>query len=258
MIDRILPVAGTSDVTTFNHIFFSRTKKSFTDSHLWISLISRPQRSNFSRVQRLSCILSLLLTSMLTDAMFYRSQTDVNMAYTMTLGPFHFSLNSLYVSFMSCLIVLPYNIAIDQIFRRSKPRITNRINNGFLATNIKSSGQLIPSVDDENISDNNRLRQASVKSPDPSMNSLTGIGFRNKDDTLPLDSSKGSSKRISNQLPHWCVYVAWLMILISVGVSSFFTFSYSMQWGKDKSNAWLTAMILSVGESVLLVQPFKV
>ncbi|XP_041362676.1 uncharacterized protein LOC121378529 [Gigantopelta aegis] len=256
MIDRILPVAGSSDITTFNHLFFSQTKKSLTDSHLWISVISRPQRSNFSRVQRLSCILSLLLTTMLADAMFYRSQTEINMNYTLTLGPLQFSLNSLYVSFVSCIIVLPYNIAIDQIFRRSKPKISTKIDNGFLATNIKSNSELKPSVDYK--TDGQSARQTAAKSPDPSVNSLSGIGFRDKDDMLPLASSTGRHKKTSRRLPHWCVYVAWFMILISVGVSSFFTFSYSMQWGKDKSNAWLTAMVLSVGESVLLIQPFKI
>ena len=47
------------------------------------------------------------------------------------------------------------------------------------------------------------------------------------------------------------------MFLIS-GVSAFITFSYSMEWGREKSIAWLAAMLMSVGQSVVLVQPIKV
>ncbi|ESP04057.1 hypothetical protein LOTGIDRAFT_109826, partial [Lottia gigantea] len=82
MIDRILPVAGNSDVTNFNHLFFSQTKKNFTDSHLWISVFSRPQKSYFTRVQRVGCILSLVFTTMMADAMFYK--VSDNMENTMS------------------------------------------------------------------------------------------------------------------------------------------------------------------------------
>ena len=59
-------------------------------------------------------------------------------------------------------------------------------------------------------------------------------------------------------LPHWCVYIAWLLVATMSGVSTFITFSYSMEWGREKSIAWLSAMFLSVGQSIMLVQPFKV
>lgn len=38
MIDRLLPVASKEDMTNFQNLFMTKTKKSFTDSHLWIDL----------------------------------------------------------------------------------------------------------------------------------------------------------------------------------------------------------------------------
>ena len=71
-IDRLIPVAGREDVTMFRALFTTATRRRLTDSHLWISVLSRPNRSRFTRVQRVSCILSLLFTSMIANAMFYR------------------------------------------------------------------------------------------------------------------------------------------------------------------------------------------
>lgn len=59
-------------------------------------------------------------------------------------------------------------------------------------------------------------------------------------------------------LPHACVYLAWMLVAAVSGVSAFIIFSYSMEWGRDKSIAWLLAMFLSVGQSVTLIQPVKV
>jgi len=59
-------------------------------------------------------------------------------------------------------------------------------------------------------------------------------------------------------LPYWCVYIAWVLIALSILVSAFFTVLYSFEWGREKSIAWLTAFLLSFLESVILIQPLKV
>ena len=76
MVDRTIPVAGQGDVTAFGALFATATRKRLTDSHLWVSVMSRPTRSNFTRVQRVSCILSLLFTTMIANAMFYKDGSE--------------------------------------------------------------------------------------------------------------------------------------------------------------------------------------
>ena len=44
----------------------------------------------------------------------------------------------------------------------------------------------------------------------------------------------------------------------SIVSSGFFTILYSMQWGKEKANEWLTTFVLSFFQSVVIVQPIKV
>ncbi|CAG5132504.1 unnamed protein product, partial [Candidula unifasciata] len=48
-VDRILPVAGIDDLIAFKQLFTSSARKKLSNDHLWISLFSRPARSNFTR-----------------------------------------------------------------------------------------------------------------------------------------------------------------------------------------------------------------
>ena len=43
-----------------------------------------------------------------------------------------------------------------------------------------------------------------------------------------------------------------------MAVSMFIVFSYSLEWGKEKSEAWLLSIFLSIFQSVLVFQPLKV
>lgn len=71
-ISRVLPIATDAELTAFENIFLATTTRDLTDGHIWFSIITRPPRSNFTRVQRVICCLCLLLSTMLTNAMFYR------------------------------------------------------------------------------------------------------------------------------------------------------------------------------------------
>ena len=59
-------------------------------------------------------------------------------------------------------------------------------------------------------------------------------------------------------LHRWMRYIAWCLVFTTVLPSAFFVILYSMQWGGDKSNEWLTAFILSFFESFALLDPLKV
>ena len=75
------------------------------------------------------------------------------------------------------------------------------------------------------------------------------------------DESTPPSKkrnRFKLQLPFWCIYIGWFLVVLSVTVSAFFTILYSFEWGREKSTAWLTSFLLSFIESVILIQPVKV
>ena len=48
------------------------------------------------------------------------------------------------------------------------------------------------------------------------------------------------------------------MAVLAIITPAFFIILYSMEWGAERSNAWLTSYILSAVESLFITDPIKV
>ncbi|XP_038661911.1 polycystic kidney disease protein 1-like 2 [Scyliorhinus canicula] len=87
-------------------------------------------------------------------------------------------------------------------------------------------------------------------------------GVRSEEDDCSVkreDAYRKEKKNVySKSLPSWLIYIAWLLVFITSGVSAFFTMLYSFDYGKEKSIQWLISMIVSFIESVFVIQPIKV
>ena len=92
------------------------------DYHLWFSMFSRPSYSRFTRSQRLTCCLSLLMSYMAVNAAWYR-QTEKE--YRGEFGLIDVSWRAVAVGAITSLMVLPANLLLVLIFRRSKKRSTS-------------------------------------------------------------------------------------------------------------------------------------
>ncbi|XP_078600531.1 polycystin-1-like protein 3 [Branchiostoma floridae x Branchiostoma japonicum] len=206
LIYRTIPNASESELMSFGHLFLSQTKKNFTDGHIWMSTVSKGISRNFTRVQRLACCLSILFCTMIANAMWYQTEDKVESPSALTIGPISFTLHQMYVSVMSSLTVLPVNVVIVQIFRK---------------TRNKPDKQHVFAED---------LEEKSSK-------------------------SRGGGDKM---LPHWMVYVGWVLVFLSCFVSAFFTILYSLQWGSEKANNWLKSFFMSFFMSTLIIEPLKV
>lgn len=69
---------------------------------------------------------------------------------------------------------------------------------------------------------------------------------------------KKKKKKAEGFLPHWCLYIAWVLCIAASLASALFTLFYSMIWGKEKSNQWLFSMILTFSQDTFINQPAKV
>ena len=58
--------------------------------------------------------------------------------------------------------------------------------------------------------------------------------------------------------PHWCVYVAWCIVFSSIIASSVMLIIYGMVFGNSKSWQWLTSVLMSFFQDVIILQPIKV
>lgn len=136
-IERVIPVAGKDDMTQFGQLFSHSIRKKFSNDHLWFSVFSRPTRSSFTRVQRVSCCFSLLFMTMIVNCMFFKS-TNPDHTTSVHIGPITITLQQLYISVVSSLIILPPSVAIITIFKKSRPKQnTVQLNNAAKSVRFK-------------------------------------------------------------------------------------------------------------------------
>nr|XP_032832806.1 polycystic kidney disease protein 1-like 2 [Petromyzon marinus] len=114
---RELPVAGFQFVPSTGMVFSSTVQSKITDDHMWVSVFMRPTRSAFSRVQRISCCVSLLFLTMVTNAMWFETGPSTG-SDNVQIGPFTLSLSEMLIGLMSNLIVFPISFVIVAVFRR--------------------------------------------------------------------------------------------------------------------------------------------
>lgn len=117
-IELELKAASKDDLLEFKNVLQSRAQKAVGDSHLWISLFTKPPHNQFTRCQRLSCCLSVIFCAMVTGAMFYRfgaKATD-----TFRIGPLKLSWTEIKIGIQSGLVAIPINFLIVTIFRNIK------------------------------------------------------------------------------------------------------------------------------------------
>lgn len=240
MIDRILPVSSKDDITSFNTLFSEHAQSNITEQHLWLSMFIRPQRSIFTRVQRLSCILSLLFLTMITNAMFFRSSDEDKVDGVWQVGVIRISVTTIIVSVIGISITTPPVMFITFAFRKSRPTPPKMKK----AKKKKPIATISHSENSEHNSGTDIIE--SSENGEESTQNEQNINLEHllENNSLPL--------------PHWVRRIAWFIVFMSVLSSAFFLLLYSMEWGQAKSEEWLSSFLLSFFESLLCVDPLKV
>ena len=128
LIDRILRCTSTADKGIDFAVYVqNRIAGEFSDSHLWFSVATRPPSYRFTRAQRLSCCLAILLTTMLSSAMFYERETAMDDDQgSLRLGRFVVNFRALVIAGQSLMIVLPVNILTVALFTHTRSSNENK------------------------------------------------------------------------------------------------------------------------------------
>ncbi|XP_066283238.1 polycystin-1-like protein 2 [Branchiostoma lanceolatum] len=145
---------------------------------------------------------------MVSSAMWLSDENVTQVVQAVSLGPFSFTLNTVYTGIMTSITCLPVVMAIVLLFQYSRP---------------SSKG-------------GRRVRDVETAGP------------------AAAPTQQGTAKG----LPHWCKYVAWVLVVLSAVGSAIFTVLYSLEWGKDKSERWLSAYFTTFLADISLLQPVKV
>lgn len=220
--ERVLPVCTTAHLNSFNTQFSEQTQLNLTDSHLLVSTLIRPESSNFSRVQRVSCLFVFMLLFMISHAMYFKEDPDVSPSQV-KIGSFSFSLKDLYVSFIVVFITTPPILCASFLFKRTAKNSYNF--RQVFSRRASTSSQ----------------KYTATKSELPHRVDLNCM----------FDTQK-------TMFPRWVLFIAWVVLFVAALASTFFLLWYSLAWGKEKSTKWLINFFLSSLESIFIVDPAKV
>lgn len=230
-IDRILLPVSPREMKSFRYSLKSQQSKSFSDGHLWLSVITKSPASSFTRVQRATCCLSVLMASMLVNAMFYRA--DKLPDPTIQVGPLRFSWRQLIIGLESAVIVTPIHFLIMALFRR------------------KRRNPPLPTVDAANTESKSSMESENS----PSVSSCeNGEGSTTSRPSLKEEAQE----KKASKCPSISECIAWFLCFMVVLASAVITFYYSLQWGKVIANQWLSSMFISFAEDLFVLQPTKI
>ncbi|XP_053378970.1 uncharacterized protein LOC123526495 isoform X2 [Mercenaria mercenaria] len=224
-IDAHLTSNPSSRPIKFESRFFYQLRERFSQNHMWISILYRPQTSTFTRVQRVSCALAYIFLTMLANAMYFNPEPEYVSPAILQVGPFRFTKQQISISMICALITTPPVMLIVFLFQHTKKR-----RNSCISCKRCCSCTLFCQKDDP-----------------------TDDLLRTK-----LLSSQVPELRGRLCFPYWFVYINWFILVAAILVPAFFILLYSIEWGKQKSEEWLTTFFMSLFESILLVDPVMV
>uniref|UniRef100_A0A2K6F3N4 Polycystin 1 like 3, transient receptor potential channel interacting n=1 Tax=Propithecus coquereli TaxID=379532 RepID=A0A2K6F3N4_PROCO len=122
--DRVFVPASQRELFSFRHTFSSMIVEKFTQDHLWLSVATRHPWNQFTRVQRLSCCVTLLLCDMVTNIMFWKRSGTSAKGDEHMLSPFAVTWSELLISVQTAVILFPINLVIEQLFPLIQPQET--------------------------------------------------------------------------------------------------------------------------------------
>ncbi|XP_061438753.1 polycystin family receptor for egg jelly-like [Rhineura floridana] len=232
--------------------FLINLAKDLEDSHIWLSIFAQVVTGSFTRVQRVSCCLAIMLSTLLFNIMFFSGEEDqeilsVQLRY----------LKSIYIGFVSVLFSIPLQLTITMLFTYSqeKPLLHN-------------TGESVPKRIPPSLPEALEKKGNSVDSVEKAQhlplpeNNASNNTAADKDTSTTYIKEKPLYPELMffSKVPKfswWCRYVSWTLVFFISGISSSFIILYGLTYGYTTSIEWFIASMTSFFESVFLLQTLK-
>ncbi|EGW04136.1 Polycystic kidney disease protein 1-like 3 [Cricetulus griseus] len=115
--DGVFTPASRRQLSSFRHLFSSTIIEKFTQDYLWLSVATRHPWNQFTRVQRLSCCMTLLLCDMVINVMFWKTGG----ATAKRVGPFAVTWSEIAISVQTAIILFPIHLVFGRLFQLIHP-----------------------------------------------------------------------------------------------------------------------------------------
>lgn len=197
------------------------------ENHLWISLVFRPLKSNFTRIQRLSCLLGLIYLIMILCTILIEAKNSENTSSKLTIGPFRFSMDGFKMSLMAVFIA-SIIISIVSFFFKYAESSSKTPNADSLTRKVYRK------INKKLKLDNSELARRTVR---------------------PVEKALEHNAYF---LPHISVYVGWIILVSILILASYLLVSFTSEWTTFTSEEWVTSVLVAMIGSFLLIESAKV
>eukprot|EP00058_Branchiostoma_floridae_P011086 XP_002596574.1 hypothetical protein BRAFLDRAFT_98322 [Branchiostoma floridae] len=261
-IERVLPAAKDEQLVAFSTLFADRTAKDLRDGHIWYSVYGRPASSPFTRTQRVSCCLSIIMCTMLANIMFFGRGDDFDPPEPVTIFGFDvdipISWPQIIIGLQSAAVVFPINAIIIWIFRNVKQR----------PDGTQKEGTSADKRDIEEDKSDRRAKQSSSKNkPESTELSSIQIYMLNVEPSLPdqvrreaahhnLHTQQDGVTKVTS--PGQLKSQGFILVFVTTNTAAFFVMLYTFEFGREKAEAWLLIFLTSFLSDLILIQPVKI
>ncbi|XP_054438498.1 polycystin family receptor for egg jelly [Pteronotus mesoamericanus] len=253
-------------------------------NHMWFSIFAGVIDDGFSRLQRLSCCLAMLLSSLVCNIMFFNLNPEEEE------GPEQNRfMRSMVIGLESAVITLPVQVAITGLFtysQRQPPLPLDAVSpqrHPVMAAEAGHWEERLEKWHAQETTEKPPPRGSPGGGQSPVQVTLNAGHWREEAESK-VSGAHGINTNANNEnvddspehvppppahapppankprimLPWWCVYVAWFLVFATSSVSSFFIVFYGLTYGYERSIEWLFASFCSFCQSIFVVQPSKI
>ncbi|XP_077166176.1 polycystin family receptor for egg jelly-like [Paroedura picta] len=228
--------------------FLIKLAKDLEDSHVWLSLFSHVVTGPFNRVERISCCLAIMLSSLLFNIMFFSGEQE-QQVFSIQLR----YMKSMYIGFVSAIFSIPVHLTIITLFRYSQARP--------LAHNMYDHDPRKYSIFVPQSSEGQANLNWNAQGPSPPNTNYSNNSSVEKDTKTRRKCSPCCLRAwhffLRPEFPWWCRYVSWTLVFLIATMASFFIILYGLTYGYTTSWEWFLASMTSFFESVFLLQTLK-
>ncbi|XP_056363438.1 polycystin family receptor for egg jelly [Oenanthe melanoleuca] len=221
--------------------FLINFNRRLTEYHLWLSIFAPVIAGAFTRFQRLSTFLAVILFSLLVNIMFFNAEKD-------DAAPIYLRyLRSITVGIECALLTLPVEMLIIALFKCSQKDPPPVVTKMYPKVDSRYWNKCVISEKDANVIDTDE-QTVNVDSPRKDENSqksgfnLAEWGIFSK--ARRLSATIRQLRKVPDTEPvlcWWCICVAWGLVLSITVLSSFFIVLYGLSYGYQTSREWLIA-----------------
>ena len=223
----------------------------------------------------MSACFTFLFLSMLGNAVWFGAISKDGANPIDVFGFFTVTWPEIWMGLLINVLTFPFVFLIVFIFKYSKP---SKLRTNTVEKSLRDDAEEEDieedcdddKSDDDDDEDDNDENSDNDKENEDGTTSMEADDDVDEEDVKSLTSLDSSATTCSDQslgslvtrskfsLPHFCLYLGWLLCLTFITLSCYFLWVYGITFGNHFILTWFTAVVISFFTSFLIFEPLKV